>query len=437
MLTLEGKLGAKCKVNRYRLSLLFACLLLALIGCSRACASPANLAPLLLGQGFKPSLLADRNGQLHAFFISAAGQSKNIISINSYDNGRSFGQPVTIANLNGEDTFLSAALESDGSLDLLWSDAVNNVDGESKVFFFSRSKDSGLTWSKPSRLPVAASSPEQSRIAIADGGRLGLVWCQKEGKTGSVFYTYSKDGGNTFAPPIRINQDDQYCTAPSLTVASDGCVHIVWLGKNSSNSLTDVYYRYSSNNFDPAFEKSDVFKVSAGAKLALHPVVAAGLKGRIYIAWTDNSAREDSSDLWCVMRRGKDKFTLPVNLSNTAGLCAGASVSADQEGRVAAVWSDASYGRPHAFSRLSVDNLGDVSYAMDLSGGEKSGSVQDPSVILMRGRAYIVWAEAVEKGSERQNVIKLTSLGFKNVATGAGFDIHLKSARKLLVPVSH
>ena len=279
------------------------------------------------------------------------------------------------------------------------------------------------------RTKRGSTNPE---IAIGPDNSIHVVWIDESQDITKpdVFYSWSKDGGKRFNPPQNISNTPGICSAPSIVVADTGAVHVAWLDTTSGKDHPDVFYRRSPHGaFAPA-NRINTRNISNSARISSHPVLALGRGERLYITWTDNSLRPDLSDVWCVVVGKNGKMTTPINVSYTSGIASNPAISADKEGRVAIAWSDSSYGSPHIFSRVSRDNLDDVSYVMDLSHGDDpnnrgdSSPCKDPSVIIAQGSAYVIW----EQQGAPSSVINLTSLTLKDIGTGPSFDINLKSA---------
>jgi hypothetical protein len=102
----------------------------------------------------------------------------------------------------------SLATDGEGRLYLSWWDSRQ---GDPDVFL-ARSADGGRSWEPPRRLndDPAGSGADQylPRVSVAPGGRVDAVFLDRRLDPGNVrydvFYTYSTDGGGTFAPNLRV-----------------------------------------------------------------------------------------------------------------------------------------------------------------------------------------------------------------------------------------
>lgn len=104
----------------------------------------------------------------------------------------------------------SLAVDDSGRLFVAWHDARN---GDWDVFL-RRSTDGGQTWKKPVRLNDDAMHDGRDQylphLAVSPSGRIDAIFYDRRGDTDNigtnVDYTWSSDGGQTFARNVRINE---------------------------------------------------------------------------------------------------------------------------------------------------------------------------------------------------------------------------------------
>jgi hypothetical protein len=160
----------------------------------------------------------------------------------------------------------------------------------------ARSTDGGKTFSAPVRVSedrwqIDACPEDGPSIATGASGVVHIAWPTFLADTGrkAVFYSYSTDGGRSFAPRIRVDANDSAIAAHPQIAADDDRVTIVWdetAGKAS---------RVRSRSFAPAAdgrswtaERSALY-VSAEGVTAEYPSIAFAA-GRAVISWTEANA---------------------------------------------------------------------------------------------------------------------------------------------------
>lgn len=143
-----------------------------------------------------------------------------LLVASSLDGGQSFGpsQVVEPAVVPPERVMLvltmppaSLAVDEQGRLLVAWHDARN---GDWDIFV-RRSGPGGRGWSEPQRIndDESANGRHQylPQLEVAPEGRVDLVYYDRRNDPGNlmndVSFTWSVDGGDTFAPTVQLNRD--------------------------------------------------------------------------------------------------------------------------------------------------------------------------------------------------------------------------------------
>src|SRR6185436_1457539 len=111
-----------------------------------------------------------------------------------------------------------------------------------------------------------------------------------------VFLWRTTDGGVTFAPPLRVN-DDQTTTdqfMPDLWAAPDGTLGVVWLDRRNDprvNSRLELWMALSTDHgasFGPSFPvSSDAFPAVGTCQMSDYNGVFADAR-KFFVAWGDS-----------------------------------------------------------------------------------------------------------------------------------------------------
>jgi len=178
----------------------------------------------------------------------------------SVDGGGSF-LPATCAlaspaSFQPGTTWTAADPEDAGTVAIAFSAPV----GEGEHVFVIRSTDAGTTWSAPTRvddvLPEDGGDHLRPLLSISSSGRMDLAWFDyrhskskkysENRQPGDVYYSYSIDGGETWAPNLRLSA----ATAPlifgagndALTLVSSGDqAHAVYAQDQNGNVRYETY----------------------------------------------------------------------------------------------------------------------------------------------------------------------------------------------------
>jgi hypothetical protein len=199
-------------------------------------------------------------GQLYLFWTQVVTMTNCSILFGSSIDGATFTPTATISAQAGScNQTPSALVDSNGDVLVAW-----DADGAS--IFFSRSTNSGTSFSSPVSIPTSA-SPMSPQLAVSPDGTIYIVWVTASGQSfarsmdggatftpsppsfvlgefavvdscddvttigtgnqGVIQYQRSTDGGVTFPAPITIS-DFTFNYEEQITVDKSGNVHIVW-----------------------------------------------------------------------------------------------------------------------------------------------------------------------------------------------------------------
>lgn len=140
---------------------------------------------------------------------------------------------------------VTSAFAPDGSLWRLWT--------AKQHLYYSVSKDDGRHFSKPQKVgltPEKISSRGENRPKLGFDGKnnMYLSWAKPLSKrfTADVRFSYSTDGGKSFAPAVTVNNDGYEIghSFNEMLVAEDGEVTLVWL--DGRERKTDPKYHGSA-----------------------------------------------------------------------------------------------------------------------------------------------------------------------------------------------
>lgn len=112
-----------------------------------------------------------------------------------------------------------------------------------KHLYIVRSTNAGASWGLPVRVDDMVGNDMVDHvypsISVSTAGRLDVAWYdyrfstpttfQTPGQPGDVFYTYSTDGGNTWAQSLRLST----ATAPAVHSGANDYLTVVSSGKKA------------------------------------------------------------------------------------------------------------------------------------------------------------------------------------------------------------
>ena len=195
---------------------------------------------------FDPDIAIDRSDSINIVWQDTGPGRSVAMFTRSTDSGRSFSEPLPISSGPGNATEPHIAADAAGRLHAAW---VDSSVGDHQIFY-SRSTDNGATWSTAvnvSSLPGA--STHKPALLVFDD-TVFLAYDESE-RTSQVFLAKSVDGGVSFGQPVQIssaNPQRGRGHSPAMARDSGGTLHIVWV--DSSVVGNDDGLLYYSNTKD-------------------------------------------------------------------------------------------------------------------------------------------------------------------------------------------
>ncbi|MFT4569554.1 MAG: hypothetical protein ACI8TX_000871 [Hyphomicrobiaceae bacterium] len=278
------------------------------------------------GNDRRPSLAGDGQGHWIAVWQSdenldgALGKDWDILFAVSEDNGQTWSRPapITLRATNDRDHehSPSIATDSEGTWVAVWqgTDTVGTSLGPDADILWSRSTDTGRSWSHPTPIDRGASGDTGLDLAprVSVAGKTWIaVWESSEdrhgaGKDFDVMYSRSIDGGATWSRAAFLNNNaaDDVDTDRAPVVASDGEGGwlVVWESYDSLDGTIgrdwDLLYSFSRDDGAtwsvprPANERARHDR----SLTDLAPRLAAAPDGECLLLWTSELYAPAGSD---------------------------------------------------------------------------------------------------------------------------------------------
>ena len=297
--------------------------------------------------GDSPSLALDSSDGVHKAFVSEIGGVFDVF-YTRWDGG-GWTLPVNVSATSGISSSPVIAFAPGNSLHIIW---VDNTGGTTALYH-GQSSD-GSSWST---FPIPNGIGNTPALAIGSDGILHLAWQSPDEDTGLNEIWHAQFSGGSWSLPENISATpDETSTAPSLAVAPDNTVHIVW--QESLGFNTAIYY--ASGQLGAWTQADDVSGTLQSAKF---PALGISSAGSGFLLWDEGSSimgRElyAAAGTWSAREQvASDIF----GISDPALFLSGNTVHAAWAEEVSAFNWDIFYStRPACVLPADVDGDGDV-----------------------------------------------------------------------------
>jgi hypothetical protein len=240
-----------------------------------------------------PSVAVDDIGTIFIGWADDEGTGDwNIYCSNSTDGGQSFSSGVKVNDdiTTADQKTARMTASGNGEVFIVWEDERNEI---WRDVYFAKSVDGGNSFLPNVRvddtlLGISVRDPE---IAIDNSQNIYVTWTDNRNSDFDVIFTNSTDGGLSFSPNKKVNDDlpGNFHNNPHIAAFGNGEVKIVW-DDNRVGPDFDIYFAKSINwgiNFSSNIKVND----DIGNADQFGTDIALDANGYSYIIWTDQRER--------------------------------------------------------------------------------------------------------------------------------------------------
>lgn len=260
-------------------------------------------------------------------------------------------------------------------------------------------------------------------LTVAPDGTVYIGWTARDeraAQASTLYLSASRDGGRSFGPPSKVNDDEKPCVhgMHSLAVSGDGRVYVTWLDerdierKEADPSTAPSHMHTESNRvvyFASSADGGRTFspnrRVAAEACPCCKTSLAVGGDGRVYLAWRQVLPGNFRHIAVASTNDGGQSFSPPAIVSDDRWEIQGCPVSgpalAAAGGSLRVLWYTAGEaGRPGLYWSESSDGGRTFGPRQTLA---ETGGRGTPALLKGAGGGFI----AVWEGSEGATPVTL------------------------------
>lgn len=362
-----------------------------------------------------PSLAIGPKGILFAIWRDDRNGNSDICSCQSRDGGASWTANTKVSDdvTGAPQDWPDVAVDAQGNLYVVWLDGRL---GEPTIFF-ARSDNGGLDWSKNVQVNEQAGKPSalaRPTIAVDLAGQVLVAWEDLRNGDSDIFFARSPDGGLTWEGDVRVNDDSTSRPQinPSLAVDIVGKLYLAWRDDRNGPQVPDpdIYFARSDDGgrtWSPNVRVND----DKSGRLQDKPSLAVDGRSRLYLAWRDDRNGESVPDPDIYFARSVDggetwSANVRVNGDDPGAVQDNPSLAVDREGVLSVVWRDDRSGGKQV-------NNSNIYFARSFDHGQTwmvQEPVNAPSVAAPRdwpslvvdgeGKAFAIWQDSRASNSD-------------------------------------
>ncbi len=360
-----------------------------------------------------PSLAVGTNGVAYLAFAGWGGTTtqSDIFFTESADGGRTWTTPIRVNNDVGgaAQSEPALALDSSNNIYIVWTDARN---GNNDVYS-SKSTDGGMTFAANVRVnDVTTSFQQDPAIAVdpVDPNLVHVVWTdgRNTATTGpDIYYANSTDGGLSFNPSVRVNDDTGAAEQgqPAIAVAPDRSVYVVWTDPRNVARGQDIYFS-KSTDLGATWSANIIVNDDTGAAAQQEPVIRVNEAGTVFIAWTDYRNPNTAPDIYATRStNGGSSFAANVKINDDTGAVPQIEPSlAVNAGQVQVAWADYRTGGSTSYDIYTSSSPDGLTWSANMKVNDNvvtSDFQFQPSVAVdASGDVFAAWLDTRASGQD-------------------------------------
>lgn len=323
---------------------------------------------------FTPQVAVDANGTIYMAWEDDTNTNSNILFSRSTDSGATFTAPINLSNTSGFSFNPRIAVGSAGNVSVVWED---DTPGNT-VIMFSHSTNSGANFTAAVNLSNDTADSGSQQIAADTAGNIYVVW-EHDSLNLGIFFSRSTDGGNTFSAPAVLSTNASGSFSPQIAMGLNGNLGVVW--EDDTAVTSDISFSHSSD-YGATFSISESLSLHTGNSMSAQ--IGIDLNGNTDVVWANNSP--GNFDIF--FSRSSDggaTFSSPKNISNSAGLSQNPQLGIDAKGNINVAWQDNTPQNPSLDIYFARSSDGGVTFSSPLNVSNNSGFSQNAFLAIDAG----------------------------------------------------
>jgi hypothetical protein len=241
-------------------------------------AAALAVTAVLLAPGRRPQLDVKED-----FVTVVYGSGNSIVFQASADGGRSFREPVAVAEPSAR---LHLSRRRGPRVALAGNTVVVTAIAGGELLSW-RSLDDGRTWEGPARLNTVADSAREGLHSLAGhpGGTLFALWLDLRAGRTDVYGAISSDAGRTWEERLIAEGPVCECCHPTALISGRELLHAMWRG--SKDGARDMHYATSAGGWNAVELGEGTWKLNAcpmdGGDMAVDA------QGQVHTIWRRES----------------------------------------------------------------------------------------------------------------------------------------------------
>ncbi len=333
--------------------------------------------------------LASRGNFIAAVYEGVEKRAHKIYAVLSFNGGKSFLQPVVIADVAPDiDHLPRVAVSGTGHVAVVWQN-LEQDDSNTRVFY-SLSMDMGASWSPPVRVFMPSDFEMLPQILYDDRNVMHLFYHGHSKNVFNLYHAVSADEKTFDAPRALAGMEElRGAFFPAVSVSRSD-IYVVWQGKGEMRGvLSDDLYYMHSGNYGKSWGTPEKITRSAANDAAPSLFMYRDV---LYCAYQNNDERSWAIKLLRGFNRGDTWDEKPMTVSQTNANCYSPGVTSGKNEELVVLWYDTRDVAPSIVARKYL--IPERRFSSESVLSPVRAASRKPVAVTVNNTIIVMWEEA-------------------------------------------
>ncbi len=196
-----------------------------------------------VGNSTGVQLNVDAAGNLNAVWSNDSPGNFDIFFTRSSNGGLNFSAPSNISKTLGFSSTALIATDSAGNINVIWTD--NTPPANATDIFYTRSSNGGASFSAPINVSSNSGFSSDPWLAVDSLGNVNVVWDDTALGNEEILFSRSTDSGATFSAAQNLSNNSGTSSVPVIAADKNGSLNVAW--QDETPGITQIFFSRYTN----------------------------------------------------------------------------------------------------------------------------------------------------------------------------------------------
>ena len=195
-----------------------------------------------VGNSNSAQISVDLTGNVNVAWENDSPGNFDVFFTRSTDGGQTFSPLSNLSHSPGSASSAQIGADTGGNVNVIWVD--NTPPSSSTDIYFTRSANGG-SFSTPINVSSNSGFSTDPWLAVDPAGNANIVWQDTTPGNREIFFSRSVDSGATFSTPQNLSSDPGSSTVTEIVADKNGSLNVVW--QDTTPGATQIFFSRYTN----------------------------------------------------------------------------------------------------------------------------------------------------------------------------------------------